>query len=107
MYRTSRAWWTVADAARLLRVHTDTLYDACRTGDFPCKKVGPYYRIPAEALRMTVDPAVKARTWHVSDEPLQLALDLDPNCLVPVRRFRNGEAKRPWDYEKELFKLDD
>ena len=53
MYSTHRRWWTVADAARLLRVHTDTLYDACASGGFPHERWDGTIRIPCEALRMT------------------------------------------------------
>jgi len=100
---TDRPWWTVEDAARLLRVHTDTLYDACASGDFPHKKVGVYIRIPAEALRLRVRPSTKTRTYHVTDDVLQLALPLDPNCLVPVRRFRNGELRGTNHYVDALY----
>ena len=99
---TDKPWWTVAEAAALLRVHTDTLYDACASGDFPCSRVGPYIRIPAEALRMRVRPSTRTRTYH-DDDVWQLELDLDPACLIPVRRYRNGDIREVWDYEKNLW----
>lgn len=111
MYSTHRRWWTVADAARLLRVHTDTLYDAIRAGDFPHERWEGLIRIPCEALGMThiPDPETlaiqrKARLLSAAlPDPDQLALPLDPLCLVPVRRYRNGERKRAHDYESALW----
>ena len=106
MRYTDRPWWTVADASRLLRVHTDTLYDACRSGDFPHKYVGPYIRIPCEALRLRLHPSVKARTYNVGDAD-QLELPLDPACLIPVRRWRNtGEVIKSWDYELRPWRVE-
>ncbi len=111
MYQTHRRWWTVADAAQLLRVHTDTLYDAIRADDFPHQRWDGLIRIPCEALRMTYvpDPETLAltRRWAASTanlpDPEQLALPLDPACLVPVRRYRNGERKYANDYERKLW----
>ena len=102
-YDTDRPWWTVDDAARLLRVNRKTLYDACNAGDFPSKRVGRHIRIPAEALRLRPRPETRSRTYHVTDEPMQLELPLDPACLVPVRMFRNGGKIEPWHYEQSLW----
>lgn len=107
MYQTQRRWWTVADAAQMLRVHTDTLYDACAADDFPHIRVGGVIKIPCEALRMTYvpDPVVRwelIRTGQL--DPAQLELPLDPSCLVPVRRFRNTrEVIKPFHYEGALY----
>jgi hypothetical protein len=108
MYQTHRRWWTVADAAQVLRVHPETLYDACRVGDFPHQRWSGQIRIPCEALRMTYVP--DAATAHLArtmnSQPLgdvdQLFLPLDPACLVPARLYRNGERKPVWDYEAAL-----
>lgn len=97
---TDRAWWTVDDAAQLLRVNRKTLYDACAAGDFPHDRIGPYIKIPAEALMLTVRPQTQTRTYHVTDDPWQLELPLGP--IVPVRRYRNGEVRRIGDYEVHL-----
>lgn len=86
--QTDRPWWTVDDAARLLRVNKHTLYRACAADDFPHVKHSYGIRIPAEALGFTVNPATKSRTYHVTDDVEQLALDLGP--IVPVRLFRDG-----------------
>lgn len=102
---THRAWWTVDDAARLLRVNRKTLYDACGHDDFPHIKVGPYLRIPCEALRLTLHPSVKERTYNIKEDADQLELPLDPACLIPVRRYRNTrEIIKAWDYEKTLWR---
>jgi len=92
---TTKPWWTVAQASALLRVSVDCLYDAVASGQFPAKKVGPYWRIPCEALRMTVHPSVKARTYNLPDDVMQLELPLDPACLIPVRRYRNTRELVP------------
>ncbi|WP_082502915.1 helix-turn-helix domain-containing protein [Nocardioides sp. Leaf307] len=103
-YYTDRAWWTVDDAARLLRVNRKTLYDACNADDFAHKRLGRYIRIPAEALGMLVRPETRTRTYHVTDEPAQLELPLDALCLVPVKRFRNTRERiTPWHYEDNLY----
>lgn len=112
-YTTHRRWWTVADAARVLRVHTDTLYDACASGDFPHERWDSMIRIPCEALRMTYVPDEETlaltRSW-LSTAPSasledhdQLALPLDPSCLVPARLYRNGDSKHPHAYERALW----
>jgi excisionase family DNA binding protein len=109
MYQTHRRWWTVADAAQVLRVHPETLYDACRVGDFPHERWGGSIRIPCEALRMThvPDAATAALVREFNTERLddvdQLALPLDPSCLVPARTYRNGERKTTWAYEAALW----
>ncbi len=104
MCTTDRAWWTVEDAARLLRVNRKTLYDACNAGDFPHKRIGVYIRIPCEALRLRLHPAVRERTYNIRDDAAQLELPLDVFCLVPVRRYRNSrEVIEAWDYERALW----
>lgn len=112
MYQTHRRWWTVADAARLLRVHVETLYDAVRADEFPHERWEGLIRIPCEALRMTYVPtpevlAQQRRSAAMSDnlgDPDQLALPLDPSCLVPVRRYRNTrELIGPWEYERKKY----
>lgn len=101
---TDRPWWTVEDAARLLRVNRKTLYEACAAGDFPCDRVGRYVRIPAEALRLTPRTQTRSRTYHVSDDSAQLMLPLDVFCLVPVKRFRNTrEIVEAFHYEHDLY----
>lgn len=110
-WTTHRRWWTVADAAQLLRVHTDTLYDACASGDFPHIRDGQVIRIPCEALMMTYVPdretLALTRRWRATaanlPDPDQLALDLDPRCLVPASTYRNGERKRAFDHERALW----
>lgn len=98
---TLRPWWTVDDAARLLRVNRKTLYDAIKAGDFPHSRVGPYIRIPCEALRLTAHPSTQSRTHHVEDDADQLTLDLGP--LVPVRMWRNGGPINAYSYEHNLY----
>ena len=105
---TDRAWFTVQQAAEILRVHTDTLYDACASGDFPCSRWGGtsnwFIRIPAEALRMRVRPETQQRSYHLTDDPWQLELPLDVSCLIPVRRYRNTrEVIGPWAYEDSIY----
>ena len=111
MYQTHRRWWTVADAARLLRVHVDTLYDACASGDFPHIRDGQVIRIPCEALMMTHVPDAETlaltrrqrATAASLPDPDQLALDLPPSMLVPANTYRNGERKHAHDYERRLW----
>lgn len=100
---TDRAWWTVEDAARLLRIRRNTLYDACASGDFPAKKVGMYWRIPAEALLLTPRVDTRSRNWHVEADSSQLEFIFDPP-LIPIRRYRNGERRTVGDYEASLSK---
>lgn len=111
MYQTHRRWWTVADAARLLRVHTDTLYDACAADDFPHERWDGQIRIPCEALRMTYVPTaetlalqrrLRATAQNLPD-PDQLSLDLPPSMLMPGHLYRNGERKRAFDHERALW----
>ena|SRR5690349_16109472 len=98
---TDRAWWSVEDAAKLLRVNIHTLYRACAADDFPHKRVGPYIKIPAEALRLTVLPSTQSRNWHLEDSA-QLAFEFDVP-LIPIRRYRNdGPRIRFGDYEVQL-----
>lgn len=101
---TMRPWWTVDDASALLRVDRKTLYDAIKYDGFPHSRVGPYLRIPCEALRLTPHPDTKARNWH-HDDAGQMTLPLDVSCLIPVRRYRNTrELVKAWDYERALWK---
>lgn len=101
---TDRPWWTVEDAARLLRVNKHTLYRAIAADDFPHKRVGMFIRIPAEALRLRLRPETKTRSYHVTDDAAQLELPLDPACLIPVRRFRNTRERiQPFHYDYDLW----
>ena len=111
MYQTHRRWWTVADAARVLRVHTDTLYDACASGDFPHERWDGTIRIPCEALRMTWVPSAEhladmrrhARFTEALGDVDQLSLDLPPTMLIPAKLYRNGTRKRAHDFEGALW----
>jgi excisionase family DNA binding protein len=101
---TDRPWWTVEDAAKLLRVNVHTLYRAVARNDFPHQKIGPYIKIPAEALLLTPlpDPIVqRVLRTQVKDEQLELPLDPPP---VPVRLYRDGSPIRPWGYEDALWR---
>lgn len=42
--------YTVAEAAQILRVHTNTVYKMCRTGRLQAYKMNGNYRISGEAL---------------------------------------------------------
>lgn len=104
MPETDRPWWTVEDAAQLLRVNRKTLYAAIAADDFPHTKLGAFIRIPAEALRLSVRPQTRSRSWHLTDDFMQLELPLDVSCLIPVRRFRNTrEVIKPFHYEGALY----
>lgn len=98
---TYRPWWTVEDAAQLLRINKHTLYRAIAADDFPHQRIGTLIKIPAEALRLTVHPTTQTRTYHVEHDNDQLMLDLGP--IVPVRRFRNGGVIKPFHYEAALY----
>lgn len=98
---TDKPWWTVEDAARLLRVNIHTLYRAIARDDFPHQKIGPYIKIPAEALFLTPLPETRSRTYHVSDEPEQMEFDFGMT-FVPIKRYRDGSTRRLGDYEVSL-----
>lgn len=85
---TERAYWTVEDAAQLLRVNKHSLYRACQK-DFPHIWVANSIRIPAEALLLTVRTR-KLYRGHEPEELTQLAFEFDVPIL-PVARYRNGE----------------
>lgn len=99
---TERPWWTVEDAAKLLRVNVHTLYRAVARNDFPHQKIGKYIKIPAQALLLTPlpDPIVK-RVFPCRYEQLELPLEPPP---VPVRLYRDGSPRRPWAYEDALWR---
>lgn len=94
---TDRSWWTVDDAAQLLRVNRKTLYEAVAADDFPHIRLGMYIRIPAEALLLTPHPSTKTRTYHLEDDSLQREFLFDAP-IVPVKRYRNGDLKTNGDY---------
>lgn len=99
---TDRAWWTVADAAKLLRVNKNTLYKACADNDFPHKKwSNGYISIPAEAMGLTPTPVV-IRGIEGTEVIEQLELPF-PTPVIPVRVYRNtGRPVRMGDYEVGL-----
>lgn len=106
---THRAWWTVADAAQMMRLNPHTLYRAIARGEVPVMRVGTYIRIPAEHLGLRVVKPAHAhqhtRSYH-ADDPYQLELPLDPKCLVPVKVWRNTGQRIPnWDYEYQLWRM--
>lgn len=106
-----RAWFTVEQASSLLRIRTNTLYDLCRTGQFPCSRWGGtddkwFIRIPCEALGLRLSPDAPGRSYNAPTDVQQLELDLDPTCLIPVRRYRNtGEVITAWDWEHRLWNM--
>lgn len=105
MYETHRMSWTVEETAKMLRVHRDTVYDACASGQMPSYRIGNIIRIPSAALRMKYVPDEATRAvLSLSEDLEQLELPLDPSCLIPVRRYRNTrEIINAWDYEKALW----
>lgn len=100
--RTDRPWWTVKDAAKVLRVNPNTLYRACMSGDFPHNRWGNgYISIPAEALGMKPDPIV-IKGYNDTETVGQLELPF-PTPVMPVRVYRNtGLPVRLGDYELAL-----
>jgi len=103
MRHTDRAWWTVEDAALLLRVNVHTLYRAVQRNDFPHQRIGKYIKIPAEALLLTPlpDPVIR-RVFPTREVQLELPLDPPP---VPVRLYRDGTRRATWDHERALWGL--
>lgn len=75
---TSPAFYTVREAARILRVAPSTLYRAIREGDFPAVRLRTRYVVPAAALDRLVreaaetgglvDPARMASTRRTTRE---------------------------------------
>lgn len=53
---------TVAEAARILRVDTTTIYRSIRDGSFPAVRIRSRYVIPAAALREIAARAMSAGT---------------------------------------------
>lgn len=56
------AFYTVKEAARLLRVGQATLYRAIREGAFPAVRVRSRYVVPAVALRKLITEATESGT---------------------------------------------
>jgi excisionase family DNA binding protein len=73
-----RTFYTVAEAAKLLRVNAMTLYRAIREDAFPAVKIRSRYILPAAALEQLVrettksggcvDVAAIAAEWRISRE---------------------------------------
>lgn len=100
--RTDRAWWTVGDAAKLLRVNVNTLYQACARDDFPHNRWdNGYISIPAEAMGLTPNPP-SFRGYEGPEVVGQLELPF-PTPVIPVRVYRNtGRPVRVGAYEVAL-----
>jgi excisionase family DNA binding protein len=108
MVETSIAWWRVPQLAQLLRVHPDTIYDAIASGTLPAKKVANFYVVPSEAIGLRVRPDTMTRNYHqtaIDADCGQLELELDPRCLVPIKLYRDGLPRNPWDYEHQLWNV--
>lgn len=99
---TDRAWWSVGDAAKLLRVNVNTLYQACARGDFPHERwENGYISIPAEAMGLT-PPKVIIEGYNDVEVKGQLELPFD-KPIIPIRVYRNtGRPVRFGDYELSL-----
>lgn len=99
---TDRPWWTVGDAAKLLRVNVNTLYAACAAEDFPHKRwANGYISIPAEAMGLTPKPVI-IEGYNDTEVRGQLELPF-PTPVMPVRVYRNsGIPVRLGDYELAL-----
>ncbi len=71
---TNDAVYTVAEAARLLRVSKPTLYEALRTGVVPCLRLGRRVLIPRAGLERLLageqasEPAEAAPAWGPRNE---------------------------------------
>lgn len=52
--------YTVAEAARTLRVSQWLVREACRRGEIRCVRLGNRIIIPADALDQLLDPAAEA-----------------------------------------------
>ncbi len=99
---TDRPWWTVGDAAKLLRVNVNTLYQACAREDFPHNRWdNGYISIPAEAMGLTPIP-VAIRGVEGPEVIGQLELPFD-KPIMPIKVYRNtGRPVRVGDYELSL-----
>lgn len=99
---TDRAWWSVADAARMLRVNVNTLYQACAAEDFPHERwENGYISIPAEAMGLTPKPII-IEGYNDTEVKGQLELPFE-KPIIPVRVYRNtGQRIGIGDYELAL-----
>lgn len=102
MSHTDRPWWTVKDAAALLRVNINSLYRAIAANDFPHQRwPNGYISIPAEALGLKPEPIV-IKGYNDSEVIGQLELPY-PVPVIPVRTYRNsGRPVRMGDFELGL-----
>lgn len=56
------AFYTVKEAAHILRVHSSTLYTAIREGAFPAVRIRARYVVPAAALDRLIAEAAESGT---------------------------------------------
>lgn len=83
--------YTVPEAARLLGISRNSLYDAASRGEIPTLKLGRRLLVPAAALaRMLGDDL------HVASKEPQASQDepTEWTYLVTVRRLRENERVR-------------
>jgi excisionase family DNA binding protein len=59
---TAPAFYTVAEAARILRVDPATIYRAIRANEFPAVRIRARYVIPADAVRRLAGDATRTGT---------------------------------------------
>lgn len=88
----------------MLRVNVHTIYRAVARNELAHQRIGPYIKIPAQALGLTPlpDPIVE-RVLRSQERWEQLELPLDPPP-IPIRLWRDGTPKRPWAYEDALWR---
>jgi excisionase family DNA binding protein len=79
------AFYTVKEAAQILRVAPATLYRSIRQGDFPALRLRTRYVIPSDALRRLAAAVVES--GHLVD-PTDMPMNLWPN-----RRIEQGGTR--------------
>ncbi|OZM71600.1 DNA-binding protein [Amycolatopsis antarctica] len=75
------AFYTVREAARVLRVDSSTLYRAIREGVFPAVRIRTRYVVPAVALDRLIDQATESGTC------------IDPARMVAEQRTAREVAR--------------
>lgn len=76
-----KAFFTVREAAEIMRVSTSTLYAAIREEAFPAVRIRGRYVIPSKAVAMLIDRATETGTV------------IDPAIVVAERRQANYLAR--------------
>ena len=90
----TEAYYTLEEAAKMLKLHPQTLRRWIREGKLPAKRYGRQFRLRLEDIERSAQP-----TLHESEE----LSNFDQTALAAIADLWDNEEDAIYDHWKELY----